>query len=70
MLNYNKLFQSIEAKLNLFKKLRPRGNYKYFTQLETAIRLTINKKFHEKFYLKIKGCQLLAHSKNQLIHWI
>ena len=30
-------------------------------------KLTLNIKVHAKFYLKSK---LLAHSKNQLIHWI
>ena len=64
------MLQLIEAKLSLFKKLWPRGIFKYFILIEIAINLTINIIFHEKFYLKIKGIQLLAHWKNQLDYWI
>ena len=43
---------------------------KYFILIEIAIKLTVNIEFHEKIYFKIKGSQLLAHSKNQLVHGI
>ena len=48
--NYNKLLQSVEAKLSLSRDL-----FKFFILIEIAIKLTLNIKFHESFTSKLKA---------------